>query len=138
MTRRGAMARTNMPTSPTRWSDGPASRARHHGLSINQAHNMAQRPANKDRSEPRECPKAVPESKYTVKETVLEMRRGKIRRREKPSGGAPLTIEIGALFSIVTSFLLHLHDACERPTNSRSTRLHRTRNRRTRFDTTTC
>jgi hypothetical protein len=32
----------------------------------------------------------------------LEMRRGKIRRKEKPSGGAPLTIEIGSLFQIVT------------------------------------
>jgi hypothetical protein len=29
----------------------------------------------------------------------LEMRRGKIRRKEKPSGGAPLTLENGALFS---------------------------------------
>ena len=31
-TRRGAMARTNMPASPARWSNGPASQARHHGL----------------------------------------------------------------------------------------------------------
>src|ERR1035438_833021 len=30
------------------------------------------------------------------------MRRGKIRRKEKPSGGAPLTIETGSLFQIVT------------------------------------
>ena len=38
-----------------------------------------------------------------MKETVLEMRRGKIRRKEKPSGGAPLTIETGSLFQIVTN-----------------------------------
>ena len=31
------------------------------------------------------------------------MRRGKIRRKEKPSGGAPLTIETGSLFQIVTT-----------------------------------
>src|ERR1022692_1225247 len=39
------------------------------------------------------------------------MRRGKIRRKEKPSGGAPLTIEIGSLFQIVTSvpFVLLIH-----------------------------
>ena len=37
-----------------------------------------------------------------MKETVLEMRRGKIRRKETPSGGPPLTIETGSLFSIVT------------------------------------
>lgn len=38
-----------------------------------------------------------------MKETVLEMRRGKIRRKEKPSGGAPLTTETGALFSLGTN-----------------------------------
>jgi hypothetical protein len=36
----------------------------------------------------------------------LEMRRGKIRRKEKPLGGAPLTLENGALFSPGTNVTL--------------------------------
>jgi hypothetical protein len=65
-TRRGAMARTNMPASPTRWSDGPASQARHHGPRTEQSIKRIiwlSGPASKERSYPRECPKAVPESK---------------------------------------------------------------------------
>lgn len=62
-TGRGAMARTDMPASPARWSDGPASQAQHHGLS-NHAHNMARWPVEQDRSEPGESPRwLVPESK---------------------------------------------------------------------------
>jgi hypothetical protein len=41
-----------------------------------------------------------------VKETVLKMRRGKIRRKEKPSGGAVFPPEIGALFSLGISYYL--------------------------------
>jgi hypothetical protein len=57
-----AMARTNLPASPARWSDGPASQARHHGLS-NQAHNRAQWPSEQGRQRTARKPKAVPGSK---------------------------------------------------------------------------
>jgi Putative transposase len=40
-----------------------------------------------------------------VKETVLEMRRGKIRRKEKTSRGAPPTLTTGALFLIGISVI---------------------------------
>jgi len=65
-TRRGAMARTNMPASPTRWSDGPASQARHHGPRTGPSIKRIiwlSGPASKERRYPRACPKAVPKSK---------------------------------------------------------------------------
>jgi len=112
------------PASPMRRHGHPAgasvqtrSSTKHRTALSNQAHNMPHRPdeqgmrhnlwlapqtfcevpdgqrqtANLNRAKTR---------KETAKDTVLEMRSRRIRRTEHPSGGSPLTIGTGSLFSI--------------------------------------
>jgi hypothetical protein len=43
-------------------------------------------------------PNCAGKGKETEKETVFEMRKGRKRRNEDPSGGSPLTLITGSLF----------------------------------------
>ena len=116
----------------TRWSDGPASQARHHGRPASssvhtrnstkrraalskQAHNMAQRPGEQGPRRDTRVAQGVPESSGAGGRRTANLNRPRKpevdregnsfrnaqrkdtkNRKENPSGGSPLTLEIGS------------------------------------------